>query len=134
MAAATSAGAGVHVQPRLSKAAKLAEQFLDSSDDEDDEPMEQADTQEDTRLLEVDKYLALPQVDASSNFDLLEWWRMHQTMFPNLAKMARQYLALPATSASVERLFSAGGEMHSDKRKMTKEESLQQLLFVHKNG
>ena len=37
--------------------------------------------------------------------------------FPNLEVMARQYLGCPATSATVERLFSKVGVAFSDKRK-----------------
>ena len=35
-------------------------------------------------------------------------------------KMAKQYLAAPASTAGVERVFSAAGKMHSDLRKPTK--------------
>jgi hypothetical protein len=36
--------------------------------------------------------------------------------FPPLARMTRQYLAVPATSASPERLFSSVGLVKSDLR------------------
>jgi hypothetical protein len=55
-------------------------------------------------------------------------------MWPNLAKMARQYLALPATSAGVERLFSSGGQMHSSLRKSAKAQTLVIILYINKNG
>ncbi len=45
-------------------------------------------------------------------------------MFPKLSKMARKFLALPASSARVERIFSRSGETHGDKRKRMKEETL----------
>ena len=82
----------------------------------------------------MDKYLSLPQVPHSDDFDLLSWWRQHQAMFPNLAKMARQYLALPASSAGVERLFSAAGDMHGSKRKSTHEDTLAHMLNVKVNA
>jgi hypothetical protein len=39
------------------------------------------------------------------------WWKQHQQEFPDLdrmvfSRMARQYLTVPATSVSPERLFS----------------------------
>ena len=40
-----------------------------------------------------------------------------------VAKMAKQYLAAPASSAIVERVFSAAGKMHSDLRKSMKDDS-----------
>ena len=85
---------------------------------------------------EVELYISMPQVDFNSLRDdeVLDWWRIHKSMFPNLGKMARQFLALPASSAGVERLFSRSGETHGDKRKRMKEDTLQSLMFVCKNG
>jgi hypothetical protein len=37
----------------------------------------------------------------------LMWWKQHVQEFPRFARMARQYLAVPATSASPDRLFSS---------------------------
>jgi hypothetical protein len=80
--------------------------------------------------------MSMPQVDFNSLRDneVIDWWRTHKSMFPNLGKMARQFLALPASSAGVERLFSRSGETHGDKRKRLKEETLQSLMYVSKNG
>ena len=39
-----------------------------------------------------------------------------------------------ASSAGVERLFSRSGETHGVKRKRMKEETLQILMYVCKNG
>src|SRR5690606_36657321 len=36
----------------------------------------------------------------------LEFWQQKEKVFPYLAKMARDYLAIPATSAASERCFS----------------------------
>ena len=51
-------------------------------------------------------------------------WSRHRTVFPNLSRMARQYLATPATSAGVERLFSAAGLTFGDLAHAMKEETL----------
>ena len=34
------------------------------------------------------------------------WWQQNENRFPHIAKMARQYLGVPATTASVERVFT----------------------------
>ena len=48
--------------------------------------------------------------------EVLSWWKRHQSIYPTLARMARDYLAIPATSASSERLFSSGKLLITDNR------------------
>jgi hypothetical protein len=48
------------------------------------------------------------KLDVKAN--ILMWWKVHAVRFPYLSRLARRYLAMPATSASVERLFSGGIE------------------------
>ena len=43
--------------------------------------------------------------------------------------MAKQYLAAPASTAGVERVFCAAGRMHSDLRKSMKDSTLENSLF-----
>eukprot|EP00873_Tetraselmis_striata_P005051 jgi/Tetstr1/425315/TSEL_015765.t1 len=89
------------------------------------------------QLKEVEDYLKLPQVspinDDGTDFDLLAWWKARQAIFPHLRKMARLCHEFPATSACVERLFSAAGRMHSDLKKSTSDTTLEHSLLVHKN-
>ena len=47
--------------------------------------------------------------------------------------MARQYLGCPATSATVERLFSKVGIVFADKRKSAEAETLQDITFAQLN-
>lgn len=104
---------------------------LDCVDDADEE-VEPAIPQS-----EVDVYLALPQMRAITPSGKeacpLEWWRGHQSTLPHLSKMARQFLALPASSAGPERLFHAAGRMHDDKKKSTKDTTMEHMLNVYSN-
>ena len=61
-----------------------------------------------TAFDELEAYLA--EAD-EEDFDikLLTWWHAKETKWPNLAKMVKQYLSAPASSAGVERVFSAAG-------------------------
>ena len=61
------------------------------------------------------------------------WWQEHRSEFPNLEVMARQYLGCPATSATVERLFSKVGLDFSDKKKSSSAETLADRAFTKIN-
>jgi hypothetical protein len=88
-------------------------------------------------ISEIDKYLALPQQRAllpcGQEACPLEWWRGYANTLPHLAKMARQFLALPASSAGPERIFHAAGRMHDDMKKRTLDTTLEHTLNVYAN-
>ena len=46
--------------------------------------------------------------------DILGWWKLNSKNNPNLSRMAKDYLAIPGTSTSSERLFSSGKHLISD--------------------
>ena len=43
-----------------------------------------------------------------------------------LAKMVKQYFAVPGSSGGVERVFSAAGKMHDDLKKSAKDDTLEE--------
>ena len=53
---------------------------------------------------EAELYLEEAPVDMA--VDILVWWGHNELHFPNLARMAAQFLGCPAASASCERVFS----------------------------
>ena len=61
---------------------------------------------------ELNAYMRVQQV--ANDTDPLMWWKQHQEEFPRLARMARQYLAVPTNSVSPERLFISVGFVKSD--------------------
>jgi hypothetical protein len=63
-------------------------------------------------------YLKQPSVDGDVN--ALDWWHQHQSIYPNLFRMACDYLAIPATSIPSERLFSNAGQLITDRRNCLK--------------
>ena len=84
--------------------------------------------------MELRAYLALPQV-AFRNADgtranPLAWWRKHESLYPNLARLARRYLCIPATSASVERLFSVAGLVLTQLRSRLKSDIADDLITL----
>ena len=48
--------------------------------------------------------------------DTLKWWKINELQFPKLAQMARDYLAIPATSVPAEQSFSTSKNLITDKR------------------
>lgn len=70
----------------------------------------------------LDQYLRMPVVDGEE--DTLEWWSKRQQTLPDLANMARDYLAIPATSTACERLFSEGRQLITDNRTRLSDESI----------
>jgi hypothetical protein len=61
---------------------------------------------------ELNVYTRVQQVPLDT--DPLMWWKQHVQEFQRLARMVRQHLAVPSTSASPERLFSSVGLVKSD--------------------
>lgn len=81
---------------------------------------------------ELDLYMATA-MQANVDEDLLHWWYNHQYVFPNLAKLARQILNIPATSTCSERNFSSAGRVMEARRTRLAPSKLDQLLFLHSN-
>ena len=63
---------------------------------------------------EMRRYEACP--NPGRNADILAFWKLNQEAFPLLARMARIVLAIPASSAKSERVFSTGGLIVTSKR------------------
>src|SRR5262245_16511608 len=69
------------------------------------------------------RYLAAPV--AALDTDVLGWWKFHAGEYPCLARIARDYLAIPATSVPAERVFSGGADLVTKKRASLSEDSIQ---------
>lgn len=59
----------------------------------------------------------------------LPWWKENSYRFPLVAALARQMLAIPATSAQSERLFSKAGQIVTDRRSSLGSDNVELLLF-----
>ena len=57
--------------------------------------------------------------------DVMKWWKNHAETYPDLSRMARDYLGIPATSASSEQLFSSGSNLITDKRNSLEDDTIQ---------
>jgi hypothetical protein len=82
--------------------------------------------------IELDTYKGLPRPDSSNN-DILKWWEAHAKMIPLLAEVARKYLAIPLTSASSERVFSAAGTVVTDSRTKLDPKNIDKIVYLKTN-
>jgi hypothetical protein len=82
-------------------------------------------------LTEVDHYLR----ESSLVMDecALKWWLSKRNCYPVLFEMARVYLAIPASSAPSERVFSVGSLVLSEKRRQLHENRVARLMFMKRN-
>ncbi|KAI4827546.1 hypothetical protein KUCAC02_030934 [Chaenocephalus aceratus] len=71
--------------------------------------------------------------DISPAEDPLTWWSQHEVHLPMLARFAKQYLCIPASSCASERVFSTSGNICSPRRSRLTEEHLETLVFLAKN-
>lgn len=63
---------------------------------------------------EIELYLRLPVIKKKAN--VLDWWQANGSQFPTLARMARDFMASPATSVPAEAAFSVAGQIISKRR------------------
>ena len=86
---------------------------------------------------EVERYLAMDVIgrrkpDGTYNCPL-DWWRDNESRFPAVARVARRFLGAPPTSVPSERLFSAAGQIYTDRRSSLMPERAELLLFLKHN-
>uniref|UniRef100_A0A2P2K620 BED-type domain-containing protein n=1 Tax=Rhizophora mucronata TaxID=61149 RepID=A0A2P2K620_RHIMU len=63
-------------------------------------------------ISDLDKYLDEPVFPRNgSDFDILNWWKVHTPRYPILSMMARDVLGTPMSNAAPESGFSLGGRV-----------------------
>ena len=66
--------------------------------------------------------------------NILSYWKLKQAEYPTIARMARDHLAIPATSTASERVFSQGGDIVTKKRNRLALETIRELLCLRSWG
>ncbi|ODM86539.1 Zinc finger BED domain-containing protein 4 [Orchesella cincta] len=77
---------------------------------------------------EIDFYLEELASDQSAC--PLEYWKINCKRFPVLGRIARKFLAIPATSAGVERIFSVSGAIARARRSKISTKKIAELLML----
>jgi hypothetical protein len=122
---------------------------VDDEDEEDQQPLLNAPVMDrdavaatvDAQLSRYEREPKLPFWDAMDDngmpaegatySDPLLWWKNKEVLFPALAPLARAILAIPASSAPAERLFShAGLTIAKDRCRLTPDVAAD-LIFLH---
>lgn len=80
-------------------------------------------------ILLWEKVPAAPSCDVSP----FAWWREHGCFMPHLAEVARCVFGVPASSASLERTFSATGRAINARRPRLKTSQASSLIAGHAN-
>ena len=79
---------------------------------------------------ELDRYLLFEFDKNKETTDPLQFWKNHANKFPLLSRYARSLLSMPATTASVEREFSAAGWILNERRSHLQPNKLENILLV----
>ena len=73
------------------------------------------------------------RAEAVTRENHLKWWKVNSYMYPVLSVLSKKYLAIPVTSVPLERVFSAAGDIVSEKRSCLLRELVSRLVFLAKN-
>ena len=83
---------------------------------------------------ELSKYFARSENSfCPVNVDVLDWWKNNHKFYPLLAKCAKKYLAVQATSCSSERTFSTGGNTVTCSRTKLDPTNVHMLVYCKDN-
>ena len=75
----------------------------------------------------------MPESDHLTGLDPLNWWSVNATNYPIISVLAKKYLAIPASSASSERVFSTAKNITDKKRWRLLPEQLHKTIFLRHN-
>lgn len=96
-----------------------------------DEIMKAKLTQKAGLLAEQKPYRELSIIGEKNHVGM--WWKTNESVYPDHAALARRYLAIPATSAPSERVFSVGGRVLEKRRASLKPKTARAVMLVHEN-
>jgi hypothetical protein len=83
-------------------------------------------------LLRMIRWMKQPVMKRET--DILRYWASKEYEFPIIARMARDHLAIPATSAPSECVFSVGGNIITKKRNRLGADNTRRLLCLRDWG
>ncbi|CAM2722852.1 unnamed protein product [Rotaria socialis] len=107
-------------------------------DDDDDSNGTHSSSKAAAHLIEIDMYQKYGVDQTTSEpgeevteYNPLSFWKKKHDSYPVLAKVAARILAVPATSAAVEREFSFTGNIITQKRARLSPDTVNDIVFNH---
>ena len=79
---------------------------------------------------EVDRYLLDPIEKASGDFNILTWWRLMGTKYPNLQGVAKDVLSIQVSTVASESSFSTGKRVIDPHRSSLSPRSVEALICL----
>uniref|UniRef100_H3B362 HAT C-terminal dimerisation domain-containing protein n=1 Tax=Latimeria chalumnae TaxID=7897 RepID=H3B362_LATCH len=79
---------------------------------------------------ELENYILEPCIPPDQ--DPFEWWRVNENRYRKLARLAKAYLCIPATSVPAERVFFSSGIVNRLRFRLSPEH-VDMLIFLNKN-
>jgi len=73
---------------------------------------------------EFEKYMTMPLTEQTA----LQFWKTEKKKLPRMVTIAKQLLAIPATSTGCERVFSLCGNTLSERRARMQSETLEKQI------
>ena len=64
----------------------------------------------------------------STEFDVLEWWKINGNRYPTLQQIAKDLLAIPISTVASESAFSTGGRVISSHRSRLNPDIIEALM------
>jgi hypothetical protein len=116
----------VRLMEPLVKKRKMGLDWSESDSGESDEE------DEDVIKQEIKSYRAESEISREEE-DILSWWRDRKAKYPNLARLARKYLCVTATSTQAERVFSALGWLLNKRRLLLTGSHVNNQMFLKEN-
>jgi hypothetical protein len=78
---------------------------------------------------EMVRYQCSPRVSSTAN--PLQWWKDNHQLYPRIARLAKKYLCVPATSVPSERTFSSASNVDTKHRSRLDPETLELCVILH---
>lgn len=119
---------------------KYMTEFYSNAEDDEEEIDQDGSSKSSSHALEIDLYVKQPFIKSSEGgggreeegeYNPLVFWRKMHSSYPILSKVAARILAVPASSAAVERQFSLTGNIITQKRARLCPDMVNDMVFQH---